>query len=769
MRLTLSRPGAALPYAVLHRPQTAVPDSVAALLGGDYEVERGQFSGRGSFSLNRPPAFQHGDWLRLYWERPGDTPDTLPDYAGEVIGEPWREGGGIMETRGLMEKLRACRWIGTASGDFPTFFGDVLDRTVLPAGFSVPPLPDVPGSAFSADVAFELLGDTIQAITPALGGRLIGVDNAGQVVCVDPETGLQRRFPWGAADMPAGSTDNYANCVRFSFEYPSSDKGWFEGRNEPEITRAGGEVWHVTQTTARELGYASQPYAAATGSITRTFSIPGQLLPPVDVTQSGVLSALLANEAAARPEIVYAPNRALNTLPIDVVGLYGLGAASSPLLYLTGIRDAAVQTVQFYPDAPLQRSEAVEIVDNRGRIELIVQGTIEPSLPPWQTFNAVWKNSAGDVLDYYGGMDAPRLPGWDAWTPVDDSTGYLLTVPIDVAEGLSGLRYKSSYISNRKDAGVKVGVIEVLPGGRFRADLDTGDAPGSSIRSFTLKLLPSGDYQPSVEVTVASRVDGVTGQSVQATLPFPITSGPVETILSPLTILRDQMTVTGHVRLEFDPLLTLGYGSSVELKPRPGGGSVAGAWVLPGGPSALAADQSYAAQAGVPLGLATEARARGNPYITFATLAAVDDTPDGWKRFAVRGPQSWDGTGPPPDLTGHTLLLLGVQNLMDLRIKTPQMGNLGVYAAELLRYRAEPVREWTGHVQGLERLSVTGQAAFEGLTGPDVVLDVQRVKINLNDNSMEVLCGSPLPSSDASAIAGTIKDVQRAVRRAGGA
>jgi hypothetical protein len=285
VRLTLSRPGAALPYAVIHRPQTAVPENETALLGGSYDVQRGDFSGTGRFNLSRPPAFQHGDWLRLYWDG-----EALPRYTGEVLGEPWREGAGEIETRGLDEKLKACRWIGKASGDFATFFAAVLALTPLPAGISAGPLPSIPGTAFEADVASELLGDTIAAITPALGGRLIGVNNAGQIVCVDPQTGVGLRFPWGAADMPAGSTDNYANCVRFSFEYPSGDTGWFEGRNEPEVTRMGAEVWTVTQTTARELGYANQPYAAATGSITRTYSIPGQLLPPVDVTQSGGLS-----------------------------------------------------------------------------------------------------------------------------------------------------------------------------------------------------------------------------------------------------------------------------------------------------------------------------------------------------------------------------------------------------------------------------------------------------------------------------------------------
>ncbi|GGO32733.1 hypothetical protein GCM10008949_30760 [Deinococcus humi] len=739
------------------------------LSGSNYEIERGGFSGRGSFRVNLPPAFQHGDWLRLYWSLPGDhlIPGLLPDYAGEVLGEPWREGAGVIQTRGLDEKVRACRWIGKASGDFPTFFGAVLGKTVLPAGIGISTLPAVPGAVFEADVAFELLGDTIQAITPALGGRLIGVDHSGAIVCVDPEIGVIHRFPWGAAEMPAGGTENYANCVRFSFEYPSGDTGYFEGRNEPEVTRMGAEVWHVTQVTARELGRANQPYAASTGSLTRTFSIPSQALAPVDVTQTGNVLDLLGNEAAARPDVVYAPSRALNTLPIDFVGLYGLGSASVPTLHLAGIRDAAVQRIQFYPDQPLQRSEAVEIVDNRGRVTLIVTGTFEPSIPPWETLTFIWKNEAGDVLDYYGGPDAPRLPGWDAWTPVEGSAGFLLTVPIDVAEGLSRLQYKNSYLNNRKDAGIKVGVIEVLPGGRLKADLESGDAPGSTLRSFNLELLPSGDYQPSLEITVASKVGGVTGRSTQATLPYPLTSGTAIGAVSPLTILRDQMAQTGNVRLEFDTLLTLPYGSSIEVKPKPGGGAVAGAWVLPGGSGALALDQAYAAQYNVPLGLATEARARSTTFVTFTALTAADDTADGWKRFAVRGPAGWDGTGSSPDLTGHTLLLLGVQNIMDLRIKTPQLGNLEVYGAELLRYRAEPVREWTGHLRSLQRLPAAGKVAFEGLTGPDVLLDVQRLKVNLDNDSIDVVCGSPLPSTTDSAIAGAIKDIQRTVRRSG--
>ena len=270
VRAAFYQQGEDLPYAQVYRPVSPPPEGEPVIIGGNFSLKRPGFPDTAALRLSRPVAFQPGDWVRIWLAPEGDT----PDYLGQVVSEAWTEGAGEVQMRSLLERVNKCAWSGKEEGEFSDFWSSVLARANLPKGIRFRLQPDI-NARFAADTPFELLGDTIQAITPALGGYVIGVSSSGVIETRKPSLDLTHRFVLGRSEMPQGDATNYANCVRFSFELPSGDTGWFEGKNGPEVKRQG-EVWTVETLTAREVGQPEEPLKGVQAQLTQIVYAAGQ-------------------------------------------------------------------------------------------------------------------------------------------------------------------------------------------------------------------------------------------------------------------------------------------------------------------------------------------------------------------------------------------------------------------------------------------------------------------------------------------------------------
>ncbi|AWN22218.1 hypothetical protein DKM44_02350 [Deinococcus irradiatisoli] len=276
-RLSLSKPGAALPYLIIYsRPAGRYDRQEYAPLGGSLEMLRGDFCGGGSVQLSAPPPFIAGDWLRVWL--PGDEADD-PSYLGEIGGEPWQEGAGELQLRPLSDTVNKAKWSGAQESRFAEFLAYAIGQCVLPPGVTIGAIPaDL--ATLKANTAFELLGDTLQAAMPVIEGGTSGTDTRARIGVYRPDATLTHRFVLGQAALTPGDTNNYANCVRFPFKQPDGTDAWFEGRIESEVT-VRGEVWEVTQVPASVTDAAENPLEGLNAGVSIGAAIGGQAHPAV--------------------------------------------------------------------------------------------------------------------------------------------------------------------------------------------------------------------------------------------------------------------------------------------------------------------------------------------------------------------------------------------------------------------------------------------------------------------------------------------------------
>lgn len=748
MRAAFFKPGVTEPYAVAHRPVAAPPDGMLLLLGGTLEVTRGDFPAGATLRLSAPPAFVHGDWVRVWLD--DDLPED-PIYLGELLGEPWRAGVGEVRARSLMDRVRRCRWMGRASGSLVPFLTAVLALTRLPDGITVAPLPDLP-AVFDADTAFELLGDTLNAIEPALGGALFGVDTRGRLALVDPGTGLTHRFPQGMADTPPGATDNYANCVRFSFEYPSSDTGYFEGRNEGQIAAHGGEVWDVSQATVREIGLPEQPYAGLSATLTRTVNPGGAPMLRADGTIGGTLSTvdltvIPGNISVQWPATMPAPPR-----PDDESYSNGLVAfaAAEPLAVRVLFGPATKGRLLAAAQAQEEHTTRTVAGITGGYFDADVRGTRLSGVGVGDTFT--WSEILAD-----GTLAARKITA-------GTHTGSLrLEFPQDWNNTMI-LAYHVPFMYKAADAGRALEPILFARGSRAYFMAQTyQDKTYEQFKGYSASL-PTNN--PAMLTTSNVRVIGqdgaVTRQAV--TLPWPLLSELVdgtEDEYDPMLALiqrSNSLSLDGTAVLDFDPPLALPYGSSLEFEALATDSLVGGLWVLTS--ASLAPEPALRERLGLPLALLTWVQGQTAAGAVGTVLPAVEPTSDRWLRYAVRGPAGWNKTGAPPDLLLGRLLLTGLKNIGRVRIRTPYVPGLTGYAERLLVYKMQPRREWTGRYRRLRRASVLGRAAFELPRSPDdVVLDVQKATYDLKELTVSLAAGVPEPATDEDAVAEQIGNI----------
>lgn len=764
LRATFSTPGSSTPYAIAYAYRTAPPENALAILGGALDVLRGEFPDQGTLDLSRPVKFKPGDWVRVWLP---DDPD--PVYLGECMGEPWETGRGTLNLRGLWDTLRRSSWAGKAQGTFLPFFTAVLSQSDRPAWLTVGALPDLP-SLFKADTPFELLGDTISAITPALDGHLIGVTAQAAVSCVDPGEAVTYRFPAPLSDRPPGSTDNYANAVRFQYAYPSGDPGFFHGLNNAEITRVGGRRWAVEQVTAREIGLPAEPFEAVQGKVTQTVRPNGVAEYQQDLVLTGeVLHTVNLSDAEVadltEPAAMTAYGTAEEQARADRV-------TRADLTFWANIWETLKQVLGSQPGyAPEEFRTHQTLQDNAN---LYVNARVT-TLPGWNLLQTLRIGTVGadgtvtwftrpnsDVSSRFNALFHPE----GVWNPVPNPQNTpelqnvyeLMIVTNYVNENTQGkdqrfaIGYDPAFLAAADAANVPVLPLSLRGGGGlYYVDNSTPKRlsfPGNLDRTLVTQWVVNGTVEEL------------------RTLRFPVLTAGFTPADS--AFIRGSGTDTwyGVALVELNTPLTLPYGSSVEVELMPGG-AVTACWALHA--LDLAAGQTEAARlgTGLPVGVMTAAsKAQPTPY---TVLTRNGETGDGWARFAVRHADSWNGLGDPPGpMTVVALLLQGVSAVGRLRVRTPQLDGLSGYAARLLRHRAAPMRDWTGLVRSLKRCPALGVAAFEVPGSPDEVLDVQRVTYDLKLNVVSVRAGSPLPADDADAIGTQVEKVYRVIRRAGG-
>lgn len=756
LRAAFFRPGAAEPYATVYAPVGPPPDGQPCIIGGEITVLRGGFPDQGSLELSAPIGFRAKDWVRVWL--PGDTEDD-PTYTGECRGEPWQTGRGTVELSGIWESFKRLKWTGSAKGDFPAFFGAVLSKSDKPAYLPVDPLPAI-SSVFSSDVPFELLGDTVNAITPALDGYLIGVTARPAVACVDPGIEVTHRFPAEVSDRPPGSTDNYANAVRYSFEYPSGDTGYVEHTDTEEVARAGGLIqWSVEQVTAREIGLPLEPYAERTGTTTRT-TMPGGLMELRSEAQlSGKLFGnvtqvdVVAPSVTALPPVTYPAGgsgqadaerarveeslRGLITFQQGVwqrsAQSFGSKIASQDVWWLNGAFVVNL-TLTTLPGKGINDTLRWGVVADAGNVQWLSKDS------PNSGYNRIWTESG-------------------TWELVPGETGvYRLLIDPNHVDNFTGsqaatfvLAYEPAFLDAARAAGVKVRPIEWRGGGRLTIW-------GPLDRIVTQLQGDQTAIQPALLLG---------GQMYRPRISFPMFSGAYPVTHDPAQKIAETPGVSGSVLYAPNAPLELEFGSSVEVELLPGG-TVGGAWVLHDLDTAAAQSEALKMGTGYPDGVAAAA-AKARPTM-HTVLTPAEKTPDGWARFAVRRPDSWNGQGdPPPAMTLKHLLLTGATQVGRVRIKTPALEGLLGYGARLLRYKARPMRDWVGQHRDLKRYPALGTAAFQ-VPGQadDELLDVQKVTYDLGAGRVFVQAGSPVPADDVDAVGTTFDSIRRTIRRAGG-
>lgn len=822
VRAAFFKPGEPLPYAQVYRPVTPPASGVPVILGGTLDLTRPGFSASGSLELSAPLAFEDGDWVRV-WLSP-ERPD--PDYLGEITSEAWDEGQGTVTLRGLTELLNTCRWVGRAEGDFPTFFRAVLTQATLPTGLSVGVLPAI-SARFKADVPHELLGDTIQAISPALGDHTIGVNNRAEIVCWSPVPDVTHRFVQGQSETPPGDLTNYANCVRFGFELPSGDTGWFEGRDVPEVERRRREVWTVEQLTARELGLPDEPLKGTAVEVQQAWRIGGQhvaeLTSRVPLDRLGTPIKVAALDAEGNPvesfrdvptltrsdwmpepyrdEGEYTPAADARLVRDDPTGAIYYSDAPADVQFNAWLDmelaarfnvvsdvsqatqkirewlltehqiDLPANTIQRQlevkvqleytrlgeQDGPLEALRLVQFVEGRNSLHvgseyIDVLSTDPASVTLGVKVNPILINAA----------PVNQVPVAEGSEPIstDGTSSTSSPPPANAAPDHHrlALAYRDDYRRKLLAAGLEVRPIRLLDGGEIGGVVEVGDA---KVEKFYPPARAGQQY-----LHVQSAEVGIT-KPLRLELPFPLPL-PDKTPLEYAQLLTSK---AGATLVTLPESVELPSGSAV-LVSMPPGASLGAVHVLPEVPTVQqwATISGYRAAAGAD-GNATPLLSTAEAAYVYATvnklghaLQPTDNPPEGTARFAVR-----------EDMTAQVLLLNGVNNLTGqpeeqhegLHLLTPQLNGVQTYAAELLRYKSRPVRDWRGAYGELVRVPADGAAAFERPHADDELLDVQRVSYDLGRWTAVVQAGTPLPATDEDAVAGVIESVRRVQRRAG--
>jgi len=121
----------------------------------------------------------------------------------------------------------------------------------------------------------------------------------------------------------------------------------------------------------------------------------------------------------------------------------------------------------------------------------------------------------------------------------------------------------------------------------------------------------------------------------------------------------------------------------------------------------------------------------------------------------------------PQDITASEVVVTGPPASVGwIGAAIADQSALIAYAYGLLRYRIEPVRQWTGLIRTLKRVPCRGVANFE-VAGGDVGLDIQRCVYDLDKGTVTVEAGTPVARSDAAAVVGRIESLQRQIRTLG--
>lgn len=770
------RPGQAWdaePYARAYAPVTAPPEGdFLSILGGELTVLRGGFPDQGRLDLSRPPAFRAGDWVRVWL--PGDAPHD-PTYTGQAQGETWPDGAGTVELTGVWESVKRARWIGAARGDFPTFFRKVIDLSDLPAWLPlVEPLPEI-SSVFSSDVPHEVLGDTVSAITPALDGYLIGVTAAPALACIDPGLSVTHRFLADESDRPPGSTSNYANAARVTFDYPSGDKGYYEARLEDEITDRGGMVqWYEEGVTAREMGLPTEPFEGYTGRVIQTVRPNGVPEYQQDLVLTGeVLNSVNLSDAQVADLVEPAPVTAYGTTE-EKARADRLTRAD--LTFWANIWETLRQVLGAQPGYSPTDFRTYQTLQDNANLYVNARVTTLPGWDLLETLRIGTVASDGTVTWF----TRPNTDVSSRFNALFHPDGIWKAVPNpqnkpelqDVYELMIVTNYVNEHTQG-KDQRFAIGYDPA-----FLAAADAANVPvlPVSLRgggglyyvdNATAKRTP---FAGNLDRTVIGlwAMNGVAEE--YHTLRFPLLTAGFTPADSGLSRGAGEDVWYGVVLVDLNTPITLPYGSSVEVELLPGG-DVTACWVLH--TLDLAAGQIEASRlgTGLPVGMMTAAsKAQPTPY---TVLYRNGETGDGWARFAVRFPDSWNNEGdPPPPMMAAALLFQGVTRVGRLRVRVPQLDGLNGYALRLLRYRSRPMRDWAGGYSTLKRVPALGTAAFEVPGSPDdELLDVQRVTYDLTQDAefpVTVQAGSPTPVDDVDAVGGSIDSLKRVIRRAGG-
>ncbi|GAA5514764.1 hypothetical protein Dcar01_03525 [Deinococcus carri] len=285
MLITISRPGA-LPHAT-YRAKTRYRDGQVAFLpaGSTFEILRGNLCGAGTLRFSAPPDFAPRDWVRVYLAGdlclPGDPADN-PRYLGEAVNEPWEAGEGDITCQALTDRIRKAAWHGDLVGGVVQPLEDFLRPYLLAVlarcGLGPVAVGDVPDyrARFRSVNPFELLGDTLDALLPALPGGVAGVDARARLQVVPDSDTVMVRFPRSRSERPPGRVDNYANCVRFKYTKPSGEEAVFEQRLTLEVAVYRQEAWAVESLPASVTTTQLNPYAGQSVRVGSAMTYPGE-------------------------------------------------------------------------------------------------------------------------------------------------------------------------------------------------------------------------------------------------------------------------------------------------------------------------------------------------------------------------------------------------------------------------------------------------------------------------------------------------------------
>lgn len=750
MRCALFKPGATQPYAIYYRPVAPVPAGTVVMLAGSgdfLEQTRGGFPGQAQVTLSSSVKFTHGDWLRVWLD--GDRDDD-PTYLGELMGEPWRQGKGQLRARSLFERVKKCRWVGKASGTFNQYMNAVLSRADLPLGMTYQ-MPDLP-PVFEADTAFELLGDTLSAVEPALDGYLFGVTNRGVLTCLDPGSAVTHRFPLGSADTPSGGTDNYANSVRFSYEFPSGDTGYFEGQDQAQIAAHGGAVWDVSQATVREIGLPEQPFEGYGLTVNRRVLVGGQDVFAMDGRFNTTLNQFTAQQI---PEGYSLARLEPQSPPAEVPEHPEIDARAIDLF-----RHRLALRFQVDPQPKFVTDDGKTKTPISVEVRLRLDATTLPDVAVADTFiretqeNSTFSPSIGIKPDY----DHPDDPSY-VLLPNYSFVG-VTNVPIFY------LSYKPEFVTQVRSLGKKlkpIRILEVLTPYTYTLQGDIIAPTSTYVGEFRNVKGETAVYEELIAT-------GQAGQNKIADIKINTNLFDSSAPLVTAADLLNKPTIAapdGTVVMEFVSTLNLPFGSVIELEAVSATSGTGMMWAC--SDASITPSSEDVQQYGYPVALLKSVGAAPSGAVTVLKPTEKKQSPDGWLAFAVRGPDGLAGQGdPPPDVQVKRLILTGMQGIGRIRIKTPYFVGLADYGARLLWYKTQPVREWTGQYRTLKRVGAGGLAAFEVPDSPDdVLLEVQKVTYQLS-GGVTVAAGTPLPTTDEDAVAGAIQDVQRVIRRAGG-